>query len=109
MYDVLYEELYKLEKPGDISGLIPTDRGYYILQYTSDAVITDKDIAEYKTEVKKTLAENEQEETANSAIEQWRNDVGYEYDYTKLNFEKPEEETSSDASSDEASDASSAS
>ena len=109
MYDVLYDELYKLEKPGDISGLIPTDRGYYILQYTSDAVLTDKEIAEYKTEVKKTLAENEQEETANSAIEQWRNDVGYEYDYTKLNFEKPEEETSSDASSDEASDASSAS
>ena len=109
MYDVLYEELYKLEKPGDISGLIPTDRGYYILQYTSDAVITDKDIAEYKTEVKKTLAENEQEETANTTIEQWRDTVGYEYDYTKLNFEKPEEETSSDASSNEASDASSAS
>ena len=109
MYDVLYEELYKLEKPGDISGLIPTDRGYYILQYTSDAVITDKEIAEYKAKVKETLTANEQEETANSAIEQWRNDVGYEYDYTKLNFEKPEEETSSDASSDEASDASSAS
>ena len=109
MYDVLYDELYKLEKPGDISGLIPTDRGYYIIQYTSDAVLTDKEIAEYKTEVKETLTANEQEETANSAIEQWRNDVGYEYDYTKLNFEKPEEETSSDASSDEASDASSAS
>ena len=109
MYDVLYEELYKLEKPGDISGLIPTDRGYYIIQYTSDAVLTDKEISEYKTEVKETLTANEQEETANSAIEQWRNDVGYEYDYTKLNFEKPEEETSSDASSDEAPDASSAS
>ena len=109
MYDVLYDELYKLEKPGDISGLIPTDRGYYILQYTSDAVLTDKEIAEYKAKVKETLTANEQEETANSAIEQWRNDVGYEYDYTKLNFEKPEEETSSDDSSDEASDASSAS
>ena len=98
MYDTLYEELYKLEKPGDISGLIPTDRGYYILQYVSDAEVTDKEIAEYKAEVKETLTSEKQTEVANTTIEKWRDEVGYDYDYTKLNFEEPEEETSSDAS-----------
>ena len=98
MYDTLYEELYKLEKPGDRSGLIPTDRGYYILQYVSDAEVTDEEIAEYKAEVKETLTSEKQTEVANTTIEQWRDEVGYDYDYTKLNFEEPEEETSSDAS-----------
>ncbi len=104
MYDVLYDELYKLEKPGDISGLIPTDRGYYILQYVSDAEVTEKDVEEYAKIVKETLTENEQNELANSTIEKWRDEVGYEYDYEKLNFEKEEEETSSDTESSEASE-----
>ena len=91
--DALYDAVFALEKPGDISGLIPTDSGYYIVKYVSDAKVTDSDLSDYRKTVKKELLTSRQSEKTNAILEEWRNAVNYEYDYEKLNITK-EEETS---------------
>lgn len=95
--DALYDAVFALEKPGDISGLIPTDSGYYIVKYVSDAKVTDSNLSDYRKTVRQELLTSRQSEKTNAILEEWRNAVNYEYDYEKLNITK-EEETSSDAS-----------
>lgn len=99
--DALYDAVFALEKPGDISGLIPTDSGYYIVKYVSDAKVTDSDLSDYRKTVKEELLTSRQSEKTNAILEEWRSAVNYEYDYEKLNITK-EEETSSDASASSA-------
>ncbi len=99
----LYNGVFDLKNPGDVSGLIPTDGGYYIIKYDSKATVTDEELTEYKATVKDELLSSRQSETTNSAIEEWRNAVGYEYDYDKLNITK-EEDTSSTEESGTSSD-----
>lgn len=95
--EALYNGVFGLENPGDVSGLIATDGGYYIVKYESKATVSDSDINEYKKTVKEELLTSRQSDATNNAIEEWRNAVGYEYDYDKLNITK-EEDTSSDSS-----------
>ncbi len=101
--EALYNGIYDLKNPGDISGLIPTDGGYYIIQYVSGATVSDAEINEYKKTVKEELLSSRQNDKTNSAIEEWRNAVGYEYDYDKLNITK-EEDTSSEDSTESSAD-----
>lgn len=100
----LYDAVYTLENKGDISPLVKSDRGYYIIQYSSDAEITDEELDEIIDETQATILESLQNQNANKTLAQWREEVVYEYDYDKLNFEKPEEETSSAESSKEESE-----
>lgn len=99
--DALYDAVFSLEKPGDISGLIPTDSGYYIVKYVSDAKVTDSDLSDYRKTVREELLTSRQSEKTNAILEEWRSAVNYEYDYEKLNITK-EEKTSSDASASSA-------
>lgn len=99
--DALYDAVFSLEKPGDISGLIPTDSGYYIVKYVSDAKVTDSDLSDYRKTVRQELLTSRQSEKTNAILEEWRSAVNYEYDYEKLNITK-EEKTSSDASASSA-------
>ena len=99
--DALYDAVFALEKPGDISGLIPTDSGYYIVKYVSDAKVTDSDLSDYRKTVRQELLTSRQSEKTNAILEEWRSAVNYEYDYEKLNITK-EEESSSDASASSA-------
>lgn len=99
LHEDLYDAIFGLEKIGDISGLITTDRGYYIVQYSGDAKITEEDLTKVKEVQKSNTLTDRQNEAANSAINEWREQVGYDYDYDKLNFDKPEEETSSQSES----------
>ena len=88
--DALYDAVFALEKPGDISGLIPTDSGYYIVKYVSDAKVTDSDLSDYRKTVRQELLAARQSEKPNAIL-----------DYEKLNITK-EEKTSSDASASSA-------
>ena len=90
--------MYDLKYPRDISGLIPTDGGYYIIKYESKATVSDSDINEYKKTVKEELLTSKQSEVTNNALEEWRNAVGYEYDYEKLNITKEEDTSSTEES-----------
>lgn len=96
--EALYNGVYDLKNPGDISGLIPTDGGYYIIKYESKAIVSDSDINEYKKTVKEELLTSKQSEVTNNALEEWRNAVGYEYDYEKLNITKEEDTSSTEES-----------
>lgn len=96
--EALYNGVFDLKNPGDVSGLIPTDGGYYIIKYDSKATVTDEQLTEYKATVKDELLSSRQSETTNSAIEEWRNAVGYEYDYDKLNITKEEDTSSTEES-----------
>lgn len=96
--EALYNGVFDLKNPGDVSGLIPTDGGYYIIKYDSKATVTDEQLTEYKATVKDELLSSRQSETTNNAIEEWRNAVGYEYDYDKLNITKEEDTSSTEES-----------
>lgn len=95
--DTLYNAIYDLEKPGDISALIPTDMGYYFFYYKEDAKITDEDITVQKKNVYEGMLTERQNEKADETLTKWQDEVKYGYDYEKLNFPEPEkeEETSS--------------
>ncbi|MBQ8931579.1 MAG: peptidyl-prolyl cis-trans isomerase [Ruminiclostridium sp.] len=93
--DTLYNAIFELEKPGDISALIPTDLGYYFFYYKEDAKITDEDITVQKKNVYEGMLTERQNEKADETLTKWEEEVKYDYDYEKLNFEKPEEEDTS--------------
>ena len=99
----LYDAIYNLEKPGDISEIIATDSGYYFFYYVGDEVITDEDIKKQKENVYKGMLTQRQNEKANSTIDEWLSEVKYEYDYEKLNFDEPKEDTTSSTTSSETS------
>lgn len=101
----LYDGVYSVDNVGDISELIPTDRGYYIIQYVEDSTVTDAEMDEIKKAKKQTIVEGLKNEISNENITKWQKEVSYEFDYEKLNIEKPEEETSStDSSTEESKD-----
>lgn len=92
----LYDTIYNLEKPGDISEIIATDSGYYFFYYVGEESITDSELEAQKKNVYNGMLTERQNEKANTTIDQWLSEVKYEYDYEKLNFPEPkEEETSS--------------
>ena len=93
--DTLYDAIFGLEKPGDISELIATDLGYYFFYYKEDAKITDEDITVQKKNVYDGMLKERQNKAADDALTEWQEAVKYEYDYEKLNFKKPEEEDTS--------------
>ena len=93
--DTLYDAIFGLEKPGDISELIATDLGYYFFYYKEDAKITDEDITVQKKNVYDGMLKERQNKAADDALTEWQDAVKYEYDYEKLNFKKPEEEDTS--------------
>ncbi len=93
--DTLYNAIYDLEKPGDISALIPTDLGYYFFYYKEDAKITDEDITVQEKNVYEGMLTERQNKKADETLTKWEEEVKYDYDYEKLNFEKPEEEDTS--------------
>ena len=97
----LYDAIYNLEKPGDISEIIATDNGYYFFYYVGEETVSDSDLEAQKKNVYNGMLTERQNEKANTTIEEWLNEVKYEYDYEKLNFDKPEEDnTSSEQSKD---------
>lgn len=96
----LYDAIFALEKPGDISPLVATDRGYYIIQYVADSEITDEDMKTVFEATKNQITTSLKNEKITNALSEWEKEVAYELDYDKLNFTKPEEETSSDESAE---------
>ncbi len=97
----LYEALYKLEKPGDISDLIPTDRGYYIIQYKGDAKITEENMEDVRQATEEGMIADKQQELRQQTVEQWQKEVGYEYDYDALHYDRPEQTESQEQSESE--------
>ncbi|MCH5324362.1 MAG: peptidylprolyl isomerase [Eubacterium sp.] len=99
----IYDAAYALEKPGDITDLIATDRGYYIIQYVSDAEITDEQMEDVRKATEQGMIAERQAELKDKTIAQWMDEVAYEYNYDALNYEKPSEsdKTSSQAESKE--------
>ena len=103
----LYDAAYALKEPGDFTDLIATDRGYYILQYVSDAKITDDDLKKVKEQYKEEMLADKQSALQQETVDKWLAEVTYEYDYDALNIDPPTESNSSDTST--ASDTASAS
>lgn len=74
-----------LENIGDYS-LIYTDLGWHIIQYASDAVISQEDKDYYIDVIHNTLIEEAKDEAFSSLMEEWRKSYSYEIDYEALNI-----------------------
>ncbi len=68
-----------LAKIGDVSGLVATDYGYHILQYTSDVTPGAVDYETLKDEIKESLKSTLQEEKWSSIFEEWKAECEVEY------------------------------
>ncbi len=99
----LYDAIYNLEKPGDISEIVATDTGYYFFYYVGEENITDSELEAQKKNVYNGMLTERQNEKANTTIEEWLSEVKYEYDYEKLNFPKPKEENTTSSTTSESS------
>lgn len=86
----IYDHIFAIENPGDISELIPTDRGYYFFYYVGEEKITDEEIAAQKKNIYDGMLTERQNEIANKTTDEWLDEFKYEYNYEKLNFPKPE-------------------
>ena len=83
--DGFVDGVMALEEVGDYS-LIYTDLGWHIVQYASDAVITQDDKDYYIDVIHSSLSEDAKDEAFSSTMEQWRKSYGYEIDYEALNI-----------------------
>lgn len=96
----VYEAAYKLEKPGDISGLIPADNGYFILKYVSDAEITEENMEDVRKATYDGMVSDKKQQLQQETLTKWLEEIDYQYDYENLNYDEPEEETSSTQSTE---------
>jgi len=61
-----------LAKIGDVSGLVATDYGYHILQYTSDITPGAVDYETLKVDIKENLKNTLEEEKWSALVEEWK-------------------------------------
>lgn len=97
-YEEFQKGAYELENIGDYM-LIGTDLGWHIIQYASDAVITDENKKALVDSIFTTLEDNAATDAYNEAMKKWREEYAYDIDYIRLEIE---EETDEPESSSEA-------
>lgn len=68
-----------LAKIGDISGLVATDYGYHILQYTGDVTPGAVDYEKLKAEIKESLITSLQDEKWTSIVDGWKTECDVKY------------------------------
>ncbi len=68
-----------LAKIGDISGLVATDYGYHILQYTGDVTPGAVDYEKLKGEIKESLKTSLQDEKWTSIVDGWKTECDVKY------------------------------
>lgn len=99
-YAEFQQGAYELENIGDYK-MVGTDLGWHIIQYASDAVITE----ENKQAMHDALFQNLQENAADNAyydkMKQWREEYAYDIAYIALDIEEPAETAESAASAAE--------
>lgn len=99
-YAEFQQGAYELENIGDYK-MVGTDLGWHIIQYASDAVITE----ENKQAMRDALFQNLQENAADNAyydkMKQWREEYAYDIAYIALDIEEPAETAESAASAAE--------
>ncbi len=83
--DGFIDGVMALEEIGDYS-LIYTDLGWHIVQYASDAVISDEDKEYYIDVINNSLNEEAKDEAFSNMMEEWRKSYAYEIDYEALNI-----------------------
>ena len=80
---VIYEEglvdaVMALQKVGDLTGLVPTDDGYCIAQYTTELVPGEQPYENVKEAIKGQLITDNQTEVYKEKLEEWKAEQGVE-------------------------------
>lgn len=65
------EKLFKM-KQGEVSGLIETDKGYYIIKYTNDMTPGVIALLDVKDELKEKMIDDNREDTYTSKYAEWK-------------------------------------
>ena len=91
--------LATLENVGDYSEPIVTDYGLLIIQYSSDAAITDEEWENLRSDAREYLVYQTKLSKTNDLLTQWKTDYPYTIDYAALRLEDPNT-VSSDGTAD---------
>lgn len=86
--DEFQQAAFEIEEIGGVITCV-TDYGVHILQYVSDAVVSEEDKNEFIDYFDDTLNTNAKNEYFNNLLEQWEEEYGYEINYDALKIDDP--------------------
>jgi len=79
--DSIAEAVFALEKPGDFTGLVPSDYGYYIIRYVAELQAGPVSLDSVREELKGDLLTTKENDTLTEKIEQWKSEMKVELYY----------------------------
>lgn len=77
---------FAMEKVGDHSGIVTTDDGVYILNYYSDAELSEDTVTALKGYAESSLLQQKQNNFANGVIDEWKAEYVFDIDKAALNI-----------------------
>lgn len=89
----LYNKIESLKNIGDISDLVATDGGYYIVQYAESAALTEADKTAAFDAAKESLLDAKKSKSLNALLLEWQKKYNYEIDYDTLKITQEAETT----------------
>lgn len=98
-YAEFQQAAYELENVGDYK-LVGTDLGWHIVMYAADAVMTEENEKALIDAIYENMQSNAATTAYNTAMQGWRTDYAYDFDYTRLDISK---EDSSEVSASDSS------
>lgn len=96
-YAEFQQAAYELENVGDYK-LVGTDLGWHIVMYAADAVMTEENEKALIDAIYENMQSNAATTAYNTAMQGWRTDYAYDFDYTRLDISK--EDTSEASAAD---------
>ena len=94
-YAEFQQAAYELQNIGDYK-LVGTDLGWHVVMYAADAVMTEENEKALVDAIYENMQSNAATNAYNTAMQGWRKEYAYDFDYTRLDIS--EEETAEEAS-----------
>ena len=104
-YAEFQQAAYELENVGDYK-LVGTDLGWHVVMYAADAVMTGENEKALIDAIYENMQSNAATTAYNTAMQGWREEYAYDFDYTRLDIN--ETDASEAESANSAADSSSA-
>lgn len=86
-YKEFQQAAYELENVGDYT-LAGTDIGWHVVMYAADAVLTEENEKAIIDAIYENMQSNAATNAYNNAMQGWREEYAYDFDYTRLDIDK---------------------
>lgn len=88
-YAEFQQAAYELQNIGDYK-LVGTDLGWHVVMYAADAVMTEENEKALVDAIYENMQSNAATNAYNTAMQGWREEYAYDFDYTRLDISEAE-------------------